>query len=66
MTIKQFKTLLELNRDLSNQLEIMTPEQKASVKGGQVFRNVHKTDLRIADVTSQNPKLNAIVERGEY
>jgi hypothetical protein len=38
----------------------MTKEQMASTKGGHTFREMHATDLRIAEVVTKHPELATI------
>ena len=66
MNATKFKSLLQLNRELSNTLHTMSDEDKATIKGGKTFVELHKTDLQISSLTTQSTDLQAIVERGDY
>jgi hypothetical protein len=66
MDSEKFKKLLQLNRELSNTLETMSDVEKATVRGGKVFTQLHKSDLKIAKIASKNVVLNSIIELGNY
>jgi hypothetical protein len=66
MGIIHFKALLQLNRELSNTLHTMSDAEKATTKGGKVFMNVHKTDIRIGHLVAKNATFQSIVEKGDY
>jgi hypothetical protein len=66
MNVKEFKKLLLLNRDLSNEFHSLTDSEKATIRGGYLFVRLHQTDQQIAKCVSRDQKLKEIVENGNY
>lgn len=66
MNATKFKSLLQLNRELSNTLYSLTDKEKATVKGGKVFTDLNRTDLEIANLVTTNATYRTIVEQGDY